>query len=243
MRTLLPASRSPLRWRLSLLDAVCAAVAPIVALVVRDAALLEDVGDTSLYWALSFVISVLTFPMFRLHAQLPEHFAVSDALAIGKATACATVLTFATLFLLTRLEGVPRSTLVIHALLLGGGLILARLAARRSDEEIRQGLQKLNGEAEHLLIIGSNRLASMYIRMLDACTPRQARVLAVLDHRTELVGRSIAGVPIAGLPQELGAILDEFMVSPSTACSWLKPRSGWTRMRSDPFVGHVKKMR
>jgi lipopolysaccharide/colanic/teichoic acid biosynthesis glycosyltransferase len=47
---------------------------------------------------------------------------------------------------------------------------------------------------------------------LDSVAPRQMKVVAVLDDSPELVGRSMAGTPIAGSVQHLAAIIDEFRV-------------------------------
>jgi lipopolysaccharide/colanic/teichoic acid biosynthesis glycosyltransferase len=177
----------------------------------REAPILGSVPDLLRFWSISFGACFLAFSAFRLHQQLPEHFGVADALAIGKATICAEVLTSTALFFLTRLDGVPRSTLIIHALLTAVGLLTARMLIRirqAPEGEAAPG----NADAEHLVILGANRLAAAYIRFLDSIAPRQLKVVAVLDDSSELIGRSIAGRPIAGPVRHLAAIIDEFKV-------------------------------
>jgi lipopolysaccharide/colanic/teichoic acid biosynthesis glycosyltransferase len=196
---------------LSILDAGCAAAAPLIALLIRDAPILDSGADLLRFWSISFAACLLAFAAFRLHQQLPEHFGVTDALAIGKATLCAEFLTSSALFFMTRLQGVPRSTLIIHALLIAAGLLLARMTIRmRREPEVELGGG--GADTEHIVILGANRISAAYIRLLDSVAPRQMKVVAVLDDSPELVGRSMAGTPIAGSVQDLAAIIDEFRV-------------------------------
>jgi lipopolysaccharide/colanic/teichoic acid biosynthesis glycosyltransferase len=212
MRIPLPSSRSSFRWRLSILDAGWAAAAPVIALVIRDAPILESTTDLARFWLISFGACLLAFAAFRLHQQLPEYFGVTDALAIGKASLCAEFLTSSALFFMTRLEGVPRSTLLIHALLISGGLLFARLAMRMKWADTGAAFGPIVAETEHIVLLGANRIAAAYIRLLDSIAPRQMRVVAVLDEAPELIGRSMAGIPIAGSISHLASIIDEFSV-------------------------------
>src|SRR5262249_46280678 len=66
--------------------------------------------------------------------------------------------------------------------------------------------------SEHVIIIGSNYLSSLLIKMFAAHSPAERRVVAALDGRPALIGRAIAGVPILGSPDELPAIIDEFAI-------------------------------
>jgi lipopolysaccharide/colanic/teichoic acid biosynthesis glycosyltransferase len=211
MRVLLPSSRVR-PSRMSLLDAACAAVVPIVALGLRDAAILTDWSDAALFWGVSFASCLVTFTAFRLHTQLPEHFAVSDAVTIAKACLAAELLTIGGLFILTRLEGVPRSTLVVQGFLLCAGLLLTRLVVQRRKARLAGKEWPTGSENEHVLLIGANKISSMYLRMLDGLVPQPAKIVAVLDDSPEMVGRSIAGVPILGPISQIAEIIHEFEI-------------------------------
>jgi lipopolysaccharide/colanic/teichoic acid biosynthesis glycosyltransferase len=82
----------------------------------------------------------------------------------------------------------------------------------RIFENDLSGARERSAFHEHIIIIGSNRLSSLYIKMLAAFRQGRGRVVAVLDDRPHLVGRAIEGVRILGVPQDLEAIVDEFAV-------------------------------
>ena len=132
MRIRLPSSRGSLRIRLSIFDAVWAFVAPVLALYFRGAPILtlDDAVTVAIYCAVSGSISLVAFSAFRLRDGMTRHFSVPDAIDVAKAVVCAGLLTYAVMFTFTRLDGIPRSTPIIHVLVLGAGLVGARTFAR-----------------------------------------------------------------------------------------------------------------
>src|SRR5438105_2325870 len=116
----IPASRTLFKLSVAPFDLAWAFVVPPIALAIRDALLLspERIADISLYWAASFVCSVVAFVVFRLRDGLASYFSVHDALSVVKAVLLANLLLLLVLFLMTRLDGVPRSTPLIQALIL-----------------------------------------------------------------------------------------------------------------------------
>jgi FlaA1/EpsC-like NDP-sugar epimerase len=52
---------------------------------------------------------------FRIQDGMTRYFSVHDAVDVIKAVIMAALLTYVAVFSLTRLEGVPRSTPIIHA--------------------------------------------------------------------------------------------------------------------------------
>jgi lipopolysaccharide/colanic/teichoic acid biosynthesis glycosyltransferase len=117
------------------------------------------------------------------------------------------------MFTATRLEGIPRATPFIHALVLAAGLVGARVIARiyDPDRHARKSLQTA-GTTENIIMIGSTRLSSLYIALLEACGPGRHRVIGVLDEQRGMKGRSVSDVPVIGTPAELLTILEEFAV-------------------------------
>ena len=61
--------------------------------------------------------------MFRTRDGMTHLFSVNDALDVAKAVLFSEFFTYLALFSLTRLDGIPRSTPLIHALLLTAGLL------------------------------------------------------------------------------------------------------------------------
>jgi FlaA1/EpsC-like NDP-sugar epimerase len=120
------------------------------------------------------------------------------------------LMTFLALFTLTRLDGIPRSVPLTHGLLLAGGLVAARVVVRIvfSDDEASP-THHLRGE--RIIIIGANRVAAAFIQLIDALSPQQKSVIAVLDEKADLNGKALGGVKVLGAPSELDEIISEFV--------------------------------
>src|SRR4051794_8564081 len=118
MRLRLPTSRGSFRIRLSGFDSFWALLSPLLALYFRDAAILSYDGwlATLVYCSLSLIFSLIAFSAFRIHEGMTRYFSVHDAVDVTRAVAVAAFMTYAAVFALTRLDGVPRSTPIIHAL-------------------------------------------------------------------------------------------------------------------------------
>ena len=214
MRTRTPTSRAAIRIRVSILDLVVALASPLLALYVRDAYILkhEYASAVALYWTLSVAFSLIAFLLFRLHDGISHYFSVHDALDVMKAAAFSQLMTTVVLFTFTQLDGIPRSTPIIHALILGIGLIAIRAIAQR----LHSGTKPINGHdnaaRENIIMIGATHLSTLFIELLQACSPGQRRILAFLDDRPHLIGRSMAGVRILSAPHQLESVIDEFVV-------------------------------
>lgn len=215
MGILSPASRSSFSLRLSVFDTAWALITPPLALWVRDAPVLSasDWPVALIYCALSFAAAVLGFLMFRVRDGMTPLFAVHDAIGVAKAVLVAEFVTCLVLFTATRLDGVPRTTPLIHALLLAAGMIIARAYWRmRSVEASPMAPVAATGleDAEHIVFIGSNRLSSLYIECLNTCAPGRHRVIAILDDDPDMAGRSIGGVRVLGPTIDLLPVIEEF---------------------------------
>jgi lipopolysaccharide/colanic/teichoic acid biosynthesis glycosyltransferase len=212
MGRIVPSSRAYFTARVSVPDAVWAAAAPLLALAFRDTVIppSEWVQTVALYWGVSFIASIFAFVTFRLRDGMRRYFSVHDALDVAKAVTCAELLICLAMFWLNRLGGIPRSALLIHAVILAAGLLTVRGVARLFEFE----RNRASGRAvsEHVIIIGSNYLSSLLIKIFAAHSPAQRRVVAALDDRASMIGRAIAGVPILGGPRELLPIIDEFAI-------------------------------
>lgn len=212
MRILSPASRGSFAIRLSAFDVCWAFLTPGLALWIRGAQVLSPAAwpEAALYCAISFVAALIAFLIFRIRDGMTHLFSVHDAIEVAKAVVLSEFATCLVLFSVTRLDGVPRSTPLIHALILSAGLIMARAIVRMLHQE-RDPLSAA-GETptEHIIVIGSNRLSSLYIDFLHAYAPGRHRVIAVLDDNPEMIGRSVAGVRVLGPAQHLLPVVEEF---------------------------------
>jgi lipopolysaccharide/colanic/teichoic acid biosynthesis glycosyltransferase len=130
-----------------------------------------------------------------------------------KAVITSGLMTSVILFTFTRLEGIPRSTPVLHFLILAAGLLTARALMMLRDRDPQSITEDgARSPAEHIIMIGTNRLSSLYIKFIGAYAPSQRRIIAVLDHEQHLIGRAMCGVPIVAAPHHLDSVIKEFQV-------------------------------
>src|SRR6516164_10601462 len=211
--TLVPSSRAYFRVRISALDACFALLAPLLALWVRDAPILSEISYYRLYfcfyWACCAIFSLLAFSFFRLEHKGLRYFSVNDIFDIAKAVVVAELLTAAAMFSFTRLEGIPRSTLFIHALILATTLVAARMTIAHF-EHAQNGAIRHPSKTKYVVVIGSNYLSSAFIKWLETNEIEPKQVMAILDDRKEVMGRKIAGVQVLGNPFQLRQTVEEF---------------------------------
>jgi len=198
MRTRLPTSRAFIRIRISTVDSFCAFAAPLLALYLSNALILasKDFSEVTLYCAVSLVFSIVAFLLFRVHDGMSRYFSVHDALDILKAAGFSQLLTTVALFTVTRLDGIPRSTPIYQALILAAGLVTIRAIAQALQNGNSATNDHNHTARENIIMIGATHLSSLYIKLLEAVSPGERRIIALLDNRPQLVGRSMAGIRI-----------------------------------------------
>jgi lipopolysaccharide/colanic/teichoic acid biosynthesis glycosyltransferase len=199
-----PASRGCFRLRFSLFDTIWALGSPIIALAIRDAYILSLEG--LLYCFISLAFTLIAYSAFRLHDGVSRFFSVHEAWAVVKAVACAELMTGGVLFTFTRLDNIPRSIPLVHALILCAGLIAVRALARSRESE--SWVRPARAGIEHVIMVGSTHLTFLFVKFLAAYCPGRQRVIAVLD--SGMVGRSVSGIRVVGPPEHLQPIIDEF---------------------------------
>ena len=211
MRVRLPTSYGSVAVRFSVSDVTWAFISPWLALWIRGAQVLtNDLNAAIFYCAISFTSSLIAFLIFRTRDGMTHLFSVYDALKVAQAVLVSEFITCLVVFSLTRLDGIPRSTPLIHALILSAGLIIARAFVRMAHSDVDVSAPTGEVATEHIIVIGSNRLSSLYIDFLRAYAPDRYRVIAALDDRDEMVGRSVAGVRVLAPSHHLLPVIEEF---------------------------------
>jgi len=214
MRRHLPSSCAYFRVRFSLFDTFWAALSPLLALWIRDAYILSPKGVNLaiLYCLISFVFSMIAIMAFRLNDGISRYFSVHDAIKVVKAVCFAGFMTALFLFTFTRLEGIPRTTPLIHALILASGLITVRAFHLLRETDGNISTRAKPSALEHIILIGANDLSAFYIKFIRAYSPVYYRIVGVLDDTPHLFGRTVAGVPVIAPVHYIERIIDEFHV-------------------------------
>jgi FlaA1/EpsC-like NDP-sugar epimerase len=160
----------------------------------------------------------LSFLVFRISDGMSHLFSVNDVLAVCGAVMTTVASSSLTMFVLTRMDGVPRSTPLIYALVLGAGLVLARtmagvsLGEASTNEELEEAPALTPEHARRILIIGADRFAGATIKLVSCQRPRTTLIVAALDPRMDFHGRTMNGVKIVGGVEDLEEVVDEYRV-------------------------------
>lgn len=157
-------------------------------------------------FAFSAALAFSTVPMYR---GIWRYASLNDLVAITKAVTLAMLLFVPLLFLLTRLELVPRSVPIIQWFLviamLGGPRFLYRIVKDRHFKNVlaAQGVRRIP-----VLLVGAADEAELFIReqQRDPAAPYAAR--GIIDEKGGRVGREIHGVPVMGTVDDLDDLLD-----------------------------------
>jgi O-antigen biosynthesis protein WbqV len=138
-------------------------------------------------------------------------------MAILKAVSVTVLVYLALMFLLTRLDAYPRSTLVINwfvlAALLGGPRFLYRLSKDRRLPALLLGQHRraTNPAAPRrvpVLLVGARDAAELFIRAVNLTPESSYRVVGMVDEKGTRVGRDIHSVPVLGALGDIARVLD-----------------------------------
>lgn len=189
------------------------ALAIPVAFYLRGPELLEGdkLDHVLLYAVIGLGVAVPTFGVLGIDSAMSRFFSMRDAWLLAAASVVTAALTAFVQFSLFRLDDIPRSLPVLHAIVMASGLILGRIIARQ-----RARRRALPGEhddvPENVIIVGATRLAWFYLRTIDEIAPRSRRVLGIVDRRPRFAGRTIAGRPILGGIERIARLVEEYGV-------------------------------
>lgn len=128
---------------------------------------------------------------------------VPDLIRILKAVGVGTLLLIGCCWLLTRLEGIPRSVFIIYPLLLVGGLCGPRIFYRWLRDHRLFSSSKQPGK--RTIIVGAGRAGEMLVR--DLLHQDDYEPVAFVDDDKKLLNREIHGIPVAGETGELVGIV------------------------------------
>lgn len=214
MRIRSPASRATIRIRFSLADVGLAMVSPFLALYGCHALILTSDSWLSIigYWEVSLISSLIAFVVFRIHETIPRYLSVHDLSAVAKAVVLGELLAGGIWFICTRLAGIPRSVPLLHAAILGAGLLTVRILAHVGDMGRGLAAPPDDPAVRNIILIGLNRLSFIYMQFLHASPATAHRVIAVLDDQARWIGRSVGGVRVFGPPAQLEPLIEEFAV-------------------------------
>jgi O-antigen biosynthesis protein WbqV len=160
-------------------------------------------------------VASIVFVSMRLYAGVWRYASLSDLMAILKAVSITVLVYLALMFLLTRLDAYPRSTLIINwfvlAALLGGPRFLYRLAKDRRLPAFLVGVRGDGSPATRrvpVLLIGAGDDAELFIRSVNLAPQSNYRVVGMVDEKGTRVGRNIHGVDVLGTLDDIPRVIE-----------------------------------
>ena len=143
-----------------------------------------------------FSSTVFSFILFGVYKRIWRYSSTDDLLIITKATLISVILAAFAFFLTTRLEDMPRSTMLIYFILLtilsGGSRISYRLIRDKTLAPINNINERIN-----VLLIGASDEAEALIRSSHK-PDGPYHIIGIFDNDKNKLGRKIRGVDIIG---------------------------------------------
>lgn len=175
------------------------------------------VGDSIQYYPQSLllngtiifaVVCSLVFSLTGMYRGMWRYASLNDLLAITKGVTLSLLIFLPLMFMMTRLEGLPRSAIFINwfmlMALLGGPRFLYRVFKDRRLENV---LARDDYSRIPVLLVGAGDAAELFLRDLARNTESPYRVLGMLSENASRLGRDIHGVAVMGLVDDLAEVV------------------------------------
>jgi FlaA1/EpsC-like NDP-sugar epimerase len=163
------------------------------------------VTSTSIF---TLVAAIVIFQS-KLYRIPWRYISVDDALLLGRTALIINITFLVVMFLTARLDGIPRSLVVIDTMVLTALLVGVRLAVRLWYEK-QIGLLRISGDTtnvQSILLIGATDEAEAFIRKMARDPNARYRVLGIVESGSRPIGSRIRGVKIVGDVDQLPNII------------------------------------
>jgi FlaA1/EpsC-like NDP-sugar epimerase len=158
--------------------------------------------------AIITVTAGIVFSLSGMYRGIWRYASTNDLIAIAKSVSIVIVLFLLALFLVTRLQDMPRSLPIINwvvlIILLGGPRFLYRVF---KDRRLDHVLEIDNSVRTPVLLIGAGDEAEMFIREQARDPGAPYKVVGIIDEKGRRVGREIHGVSVMGSLDDIPEII------------------------------------
>lgn len=193
-------------------DIVMAGVSFVVALYLRlgsDLLVHFEADQLALGCVLFMAVAALVFRTQGLYRGIWRYASVNDMVAIVRAVTLTILVYMPVMFVVTRLEGLPRSFLVIDWFVLGALLGMPRFVYRLlKDRRWDAILERENPHRIPVLLVGAGDGAELFIRSLKQRSHADYEVIGLITRKANRVGLDIHGKPVLGTLDDLPRIVE-----------------------------------
>ncbi len=169
----------------------------------NDVPFLTDWPNTAIFVAVGAVV----FWRVGLYRGIWHYASVTDLMTIVRGVTLALLLFLPLLFLISRLQDFPRTSMILLWPLLVAQLSLPRLAYRLiKDGNLSAVFERTVDDRVPVLLVGAGATAELFIReMQRAGAPY--RVVGIVDDKPGRIGRDLRGVRVMGAVTQLADVV------------------------------------
>ena len=204
------------KYLLLAIDLFWVALSPFAALFLRDNFVprAEQFEAAILYAWMGLVIATVVFPVAGLNRTLWRYTSLADLMRLQLAVTVTVLLALLATFTQTRLLDISRSLPLLQWFFLVAAMTGTRLAIRvwRERNTVTEQQFGRRPETEHVLILGVNRLAEVYVRAMTELAPQKFLIVGFLANGTQLHGRMLGSYKVLGVPEDLSKVAQELEV-------------------------------
>lgn len=196
------------RWLAMVHDVFMLPVAWLLAYWLRfnlDTVPADMLSSAVSYLWLIIPLQTVFFLQFGLYRGVWRFASVPDLIRIIKSVAFGLIAVMACLFVIYRLEGVPRSVPVLY-----GGILIMLLSGPRLMYRWLKDHQFTFGSGQRVLIVGAGKAGEILVRDLlqdDAYQP-----IAFVDDKLRRIGQEIHGVPVIAECNDIPRIVEKLSI-------------------------------
>jgi FlaA1/EpsC-like NDP-sugar epimerase len=143
--------------------------------------------------------AAVSYRVFGMNSGVWRYASLRDLLAVARAVTATILVFLLCMFLVTRLELLPRSMPIINwfvlVVMLGGPRLIYRLL---KDRRIASILETNARDRIPVLLVGAGDEAELFIRAMQNDREAAYRVVGILDDKGGRIGRAIHGVKVLG---------------------------------------------
>tara|TARA_B100000676_G_scaffold313542_1_gene396907 strand:- start:8116 stop:10020 length:1905 start_codon:yes stop_codon:yes gene_type:complete len=166
-------------------------------------------ADFVVFAALVFAaVAGTCFWILNLYGGIWRYASLNDLMAIMKAVTLAILVFVPLMFMLNRLEWIPRSTpminwLVLIMLLGAPRFIYRQFKDRRAGNKARR---QESSQKVPVLLVGAADGAELFIRAIDRNPSAAYKIVGIVGENTGRVGRSIRGIHVLGTIDDVPSV-------------------------------------
>ncbi len=192
-------------------DTIMAAISFVLTLYLRLGNEFDVRSDSVWVGALIFTsISIVVFSAFRMYQRSWRYISTNDLVALTKAVTLMTLFFLPLMFLYNRLDGVPRSAMLINwfilLAMLGGPRFLYRIIKERT---LSINFTASDSQKISVIVAGANNYSEQFLREMVGDRNSIYRIVGIIDDDPQKKGQYIHGIKIYGDIASVGKVVEK----------------------------------